>query len=108
MLDDFRNAFLDARLFDLGYSGYELTCCNYRENGVIVEECLDRFCANTDLSLLFPSAHVSHIDFDVSDHLPILLKCQPKESAKANKKRRFHSKNMWITEPSCAEVISNA
>ena len=84
MLDNFRNAFLDARLFDLGYSGYELTCCNYRENGVIVEERLDRFCGNTDWSLLFPSAHFSHIDFNSSDHHPIFLKCPPKEPTNAN------------------------
>ncbi|KAJ8426706.1 hypothetical protein Cgig2_020693 [Carnegiea gigantea] len=79
VLDNFHIAFLDVGLFDLGYSGYEWTWCNFRENGMIVEEHLDRFCGNTDWSLLFLSAHVSHIDFDSFDHLPIFLKCRPKD-----------------------------
>jgi len=85
-LDSLRNAFIDNGLFDLGYFGYDFTRCNYRHNGVVVEEWLDRFYANTNWSLLFPDAQVSHIDFDLSDHLPILLKCKPRGAIDCNRK----------------------
>jgi len=47
-LDSIRNVFIDTRLFDVSYSGYNFTWCNYRNNGVLLEERLDQFCANTD------------------------------------------------------------
>ncbi|KAJ8431887.1 hypothetical protein Cgig2_001579 [Carnegiea gigantea] len=63
-------------------------------NGVMVEERLDCYCANTDWSLYFTNAHVTDLDSDKSDHLPILLKCNPSSKAPS---RRFHFENMWFT-----------
>ncbi|KAJ8430219.1 LOW QUALITY PROTEIN: hypothetical protein Cgig2_009397 [Carnegiea gigantea] len=79
LIDKFRESFLDNGLYDLGYSGYEFTWRNYQQNGTVVEERLDRFCADTDWSLSFPNAHVTHGDSDISDHLPILLKFPTQE-----------------------------
>ena len=79
-LDEFRNAFIDNGLYDLGFTGYEFAWSNYRENDVMVEERLDRFCADTEWSLIFLDATVSLIDFDFLDHLPIALNCKPRVS----------------------------
>jgi len=75
-INNFRAYFDDNGMFDLGYSRYDFTWCNYQENGTVVEERLCRFYADSEWSLLFPYAYVSHVDFDMSDHLPILLKCK--------------------------------
>ena len=69
LLDSFRNFFLDCNLFDLGYSGYDFTWCNFRHSRATIEERLDRFCASTEWSLLYPNASVLHIDSDILDHL---------------------------------------
>ncbi|KAJ8447618.1 hypothetical protein Cgig2_031672 [Carnegiea gigantea] len=75
---------------------------------MVVEERLDRFYANTNWFLLFPNAQVFHIDFDLSDHMPVLLKCKARAATDCNRKRRFQFENMWLMEPSCGEVISSA
>ncbi|KAJ8440216.1 hypothetical protein Cgig2_023981 [Carnegiea gigantea] len=77
-IDAFRDAFLDNDLHDLGFSGYEFTWCNKRVGAEVVEERLDRFCASTERSIQFPEARVQHIDSYISDHLPILLRCKPR------------------------------
>ena len=64
--------------------------------------------SNMEWSLLFPSTIVLHIDSDVSDHLPILLKCSPPSNEKGPRKKRFMFENMWLTESSSAEVITPA
>ena len=85
IIDNFQEAFIDVGLFDLGYSGYDFTWSNFKTADATVEERLDRFCADTDWSLLFPGASVTHVDFDMSDHLPILLKCFPRDAVYSRK-----------------------
>ncbi|KAJ8422151.1 hypothetical protein Cgig2_022151 [Carnegiea gigantea] len=48
-----------------------------QSRGEVVKEKLDHFWASTEWSLLFLNASVSHIESDIFDHLPILLKCSP-------------------------------
>ncbi|KAJ8450416.1 hypothetical protein Cgig2_002101 [Carnegiea gigantea] len=107
-IDNFRMSFTDNGLYDLGYTGYDFTWCNYQTNGVVAEERLDCFCADAEWSLMFPDAMVTHIDSDMSDHLPIILKCFPRMDRKGTRKRRFQFENMWITESSCNDVVQIA
>ncbi|KAJ8430790.1 hypothetical protein Cgig2_003232 [Carnegiea gigantea] len=90
-IDNFREAFLDNDLHDMGFSGYEYTWCNYQKD----RNDLIAFCADTDWTIIFPNACVTHVDFDMSDHIPILLKCRPSTGGK-------------ISEQSCADVVSAA
>ncbi|KAJ8452678.1 hypothetical protein Cgig2_005014 [Carnegiea gigantea] len=71
-------------------------------------EGLDCYCANAERSLLFPNAFVSHIDFNISDHLPILLKCHSCIDKRSARKRQFMFENMWFTEPACEDVVTAA
>jgi len=107
-IDGFRNAFLDHGLYDMGFEGYEFTWSRWQHGQLVVEERLDRFCASTEWSLLFLDAKVIHIDWDSSDHLPIILKCFPYWGRGGRHKPRFRFENMWLTDPSCREVIFNA
>ncbi|KAJ8452773.1 hypothetical protein Cgig2_005109 [Carnegiea gigantea] len=52
-----------------------------------VEEVLDRFCAQSEWSALFPAAKVFHIDNDFSDHLPILIRCFEPRRARRRARR---------------------
>ena len=108
VIDNFWDSFINAGLYDLGYSGYDFTWCNYQQNGVVVEERLDWFCADTKWSLLFPKASASHIDFELSDHFPFLLKCRPNVNKNGDRQKLFLFDNMWITDPSCTGVISSS
>ena len=75
---------------------------------IMVEERLDRFCASTDWSMLFPEAKVYHIDSDISDYLPILMKCRPRCARSLAYKKQFRFENMWVLEPTCRETIMQA
>jgi len=107
-IDSFRNAFLDIGLYDMGFAGYEYTWSRWHNGRVVVEEWLDRFYATTEWSLLFPEANVTHIDSDRSDHLPIFLRCFPTRRRGGHYPARFRFENMWLSDPSCRDVISNA
>ncbi|KAJ8433177.1 hypothetical protein Cgig2_025568 [Carnegiea gigantea] len=104
VINDFKDSIVDYQLYDLGYSAYGFTWCNFHENEIVDEECLDY----TEMSLIFPEAIVSHIDYDLFGHLPILLKCRSNVARQPHKRGRFHSKNMWLSEPSCLELVSLA
>ncbi|KAJ8434562.1 LOW QUALITY PROTEIN: hypothetical protein Cgig2_014393 [Carnegiea gigantea] len=101
LVNNFRDSFMENGLYDLGYSGYQLTWCNYQQNGTVVEERLDHFCADTDWPLIFPNVQVNHVDSDISNHLPILLKCSPNTRDRSSRGKHFHFENMWHIDPSC-------
>ena len=107
-IDAFRNAFLDHGLYDVGFAGYEYTWSRWHNGRVVVEERLDRFCATTEWSLLFSEANVTHIDLDSSDHFPIFLRCCLTRGRGRHYPARFRFQNMWLSDPSCRDVIFDA
>ncbi|KAJ8441608.1 hypothetical protein Cgig2_023761 [Carnegiea gigantea] len=100
------DSFIDNGIYDLGYLGYDYAWCNYQQNGVVVEERLDHYCANMEWSLPFPNALVSHIDSDISDHLPILPKCNHDSNGPSYHTQYFQ--NMWFTHTSCKAIVASA
>ena len=67
MLDSFQDAFASCNLHNLGFQGYEFTWWNRCHMDQYVEEHLDRYNANIEWSLLFPSSKVYHINVKISD-----------------------------------------
>ncbi|KAJ8441718.1 hypothetical protein Cgig2_019105 [Carnegiea gigantea] len=59
-------------------------------------------------SLLFPEAQVQHLDLDISDHLPILLRCHLRSRDRNHRGKRFQFENMWATNPGIQDVIADA
>jgi len=49
-------------LYDLGFSGYDYMPSNQKEGDASVEECLDRYYASMEWSVLFPKAEVIHLN----------------------------------------------
>jgi len=106
-IDSFCEAFPDCCFFDMDYSGYYYTWCNFQDNDVVVEEHLDYFCANADLVHPLLAASIFHVDFDMSDRLSILLKCTPRAAIRGEQARRFHFEGMWFAKPSCNEIATS-
>ncbi|KAJ8426175.1 hypothetical protein Cgig2_021029 [Carnegiea gigantea] len=100
------SSFIGNNLYDLGYSGYNFIWCDFQENGIMVEERLDHFCAGTKWSLIFPNALISHVDFGMSNHLPILLKCSPHSNEKEVKNRRFMFEHIDTVSAAWTSVLS--
>ncbi|KAJ8445207.1 LOW QUALITY PROTEIN: hypothetical protein Cgig2_024413 [Carnegiea gigantea] len=115
-IDSFRDAFVDNGLFDLGYKGYELIWATKAMSShgtkvlggsVVIEEGLDRFCASVEWLLFYPEATV-HLDSDLSNHLPILLKCYPRRASQGQREKSFRFENMWCANPSYMDIIKEA
>jgi len=74
ILDTFRETLEDCGLYDFSFTGYEFTWENRREAGAVIEQRLDRFYVSIEWSVLFSDAEVIHLNENLSDHLPLLLK----------------------------------
>ncbi|KAK3230806.1 hypothetical protein Dsin_002687 [Dipteronia sinensis] len=109
LIDNFRSAFDDCGLHDLGFSGPEFKWSNKRNGSDMVQERLDRYVCNSYWQNMFHLAKVSHLEFWKFDHRPILLDISP-TSVPGNQqprrtKRRFHIKKCSADEAECAGLI---
>ena len=68
---------------------------NSRGGVASAEEILDWFCSDIECFALFPSDKVTHLDENVSDHLPILTQTRPVEIGHGKVKRRCFEM-MWV------------
>ena len=75
-MDAFRDALVDCELEDLGYMGEMFTWKRGR-----IRERLDRAVANGAWTLMHPNAVVVHFDYIRSDHRPIILDTEYRQSA---------------------------
>lgn len=68
-----RKVLMDCDLTDLGCSGPHFTLNNRRNGEANVQECLDRFLANSKWRDEFTHVRVENLGFNNSDHKPIVL-----------------------------------
>ena len=92
-------------MYNLGFSVYEFTWENRREDEEVVEEILDRFYISIEWSITFPNAEVLHLNENLSDHLPLFLKIKHAQVRHVKGNRHFMFENMWVQEESCRQVI---
>jgi hypothetical protein len=64
----FRQALMDCRLEDLGFTGDMFTWRRCQ-----IQERLDRVVGNGEWMLLHPNANLQHLEFSKSNHRPLLL-----------------------------------
>ena len=103
-MQDFKEALLFCGLADLGFCGNIFTWDNGRLGKDLVQERLDRACANLEWIDIFPHAKVNHLKVSYSDHVPILISIEPLNPRRRKKlPRRFEEK--WATHPDCERVI---
>ncbi|KAF2301233.1 hypothetical protein GH714_021041 [Hevea brasiliensis] len=102
LVQDFRDAVLQAGLSDVNMNGYKYTWDNARDDDDWVEAKLDRFLANDDWKQRFALSKAAVLDYSSSDHLPILLQVRiflPRHSP-----RLFRFENTWGAEW-CREIV---
>ncbi|XP_012842431.1 PREDICTED: uncharacterized protein LOC105962665 [Erythranthe guttata] len=93
---------------DLGFTGDPFTWSNRREAPYTIRCRLDRFCGTARWRNLFPLAHVHHIEFGGSDHVPILLTLQPTTPTRPDRRGRpFRFEAMWIRREECESIVQN-
>lgn len=73
LMQDFRKALLFCELVDLGYRGNIFTRDNGRLGEDLVQERLDKACANIEWKAFFPHVKVSQLQVSYFDHVPILI-----------------------------------
>ncbi|KAJ8428363.1 hypothetical protein Cgig2_027779 [Carnegiea gigantea] len=97
-LDAFNDTLSVCDLFDLGFTGHGYTWWNGQKHKGSVEERLDRYCADSEWSALFPNARIT---------TPIVLNIFESHSQQ-KKNRRKHFEHFWALDDRCEEVISKA
>ncbi|KAJ8442464.1 hypothetical protein Cgig2_022347 [Carnegiea gigantea] len=85
--------------------GYEFTWSNRSQVGEFVEERLDCFCALVEWMTLFSSCKVSHLDEDISYHLPILLHARDKVAGDQDSTSWWRFEVIWAEDNS--EAVQN-
>lgn len=111
-MKDLENHICNARVLpdlgqpeELGFCGPLYTWSNKRRGIANIKERIDRGLANIQWKEIFPESKVSHIPCPSSDHCPILLDTNP---AVFNVGRQFHFQPMWLSDPSCSTLITEA
>jgi hypothetical protein len=106
-MDRFKNAMEDCELEDLGFTGDVFTWRNqqFRADDYIRER-LDRALANEEWRQLFPLVHVHNGDPYHSDHRPVIIKTEKRESRKNRENPAcFRFEASWLEEEQCRSVV---
>lgn len=94
-----------AGLIDLGYSGPAYTWANNQKGRSLILERLDRAVATADWINMYPNSKVFHIPNYSSDHLPILLRTEPKPKRKA---KAFKVEQWWSSQHDFGDICARA
>ncbi|XP_057803472.1 uncharacterized protein LOC131018756 [Salvia miltiorrhiza] len=103
LLNGFRAAVIDCGISDIPFIRYLFTWCREIGTNNFVEEHLDRGMATASWKSLFPGANLTPLTVPMSDHVPLLLKCQIVFSSVNN--RRFRFENKWCLELELPNVV---
>ena len=89
----YRNCMNFCNMIDLGFFGASFTWTNRRDINALIQQRIDRCWTNSDWTLLFPDANVTHLPRVSSDHCPLLLKLF--ENGQRRLERPFRFEKMW-------------
>ena len=95
----------DLAFCELTDSGQKYTWMNKREDEDFVVERLDRAYASVDWVNAYPNYSLRNLPIVRSDHGPTILDFDQKQSFR---RRPFKFKHMWMTHPSCSNVVQQA
>ncbi|XP_078163844.1 uncharacterized protein LOC144558800 [Carex rostrata] len=101
----FRSFLHRTGLMDLGYSGLAYTWANNQNGRSLILERIDRAVAAADWVNLYPNSKVFHIPNYSSDHLPILLRTEPKPKRKA---KAFKVEQWWSLQHDFGDLCARA
>lgn len=107
-MERFRHVVDVCQFRDLGYSGAKFSWSRHFENGVSIWARLDLALANKGWMWKFPNASVHHISTPKSDHCMLSLHWNQTMRSRLRTEKLFRFKAMWLRDPQCLEVISEA
>ena len=102
---DLKELLFEFNAVDLGFSGNKFTWAKGNWGSAPIKRRLNRGVASISWRLAYPNAAISHIGAIKSDHSPILLDTNPKDSFTH---RPFRFEAAWLRDESCHSVIENA
>lgn len=106
LIEMFRLALMECSLTDLGFVGQKFTWSNNRSAPDTVRCRLDRVCANSSWSALFPDSYVVHLRYLGSDHVPILFRVsRPRPQLGGTRRRPWLFEAQWMRRSECEEII---
>lgn len=94
-MQDFQDSIGACQLFDLGFSGPKNTWNNKREDLNFIQERLDRAMANSEWIDQLPGNRVEVLAACNSDHLPLLLLLEEKQTRSPLRKQVFRYEAGW-------------
>ncbi|GAU25702.1 hypothetical protein TSUD_216310 [Trifolium subterraneum] len=97
LINDFRDAVLDAGLIDIELIGYPFTWFKSLGTDRVVEEKLDRALANVEWCNLFIHAKLECLTSTASDHYPLLLSWEQR-TLHSKPPKQFKFENSWLIE----------
>ena len=101
-LFDVKELLFEFNAVDLGFSGNKFTWAKGNWGSAPIKRRLDRGVTSISWRLAYPNAAISHLGAIKSDHSPILLDTNPKDSFTY---RPFRFEATWLRDESCHSVI---
>ncbi|XP_073019426.1 uncharacterized protein [Primulina eburnea] len=101
----FREAIDDCNLTDIPLNGHQFTWERSRGSENFVEERIDQVMGTPTWAEKFPRARLHNLNAPVSDHSPILLETEFRETAVH--KQRFRFENRWLREPDLNSIMED-
>ncbi|XP_074301071.1 uncharacterized protein LOC141632422 [Silene latifolia] len=105
-MDEFREAMDECGLMDIGFSEEPFTWWNIRGGSEAVFERLDRALVSPSFLEVCPTTTLSHLEYDKSNHAPIILSMFADTNQK--KGQRFRFEDMWANSEECEDVLHGA
>ncbi|XP_074318115.1 uncharacterized protein LOC141654904 [Silene latifolia] len=103
-MNNFREAVDVCGLRDVSWEGYNFSWDNSQVGEANRQCMLDRAMCSASWIDKFPYAQLTYLDREWSDHAPIKL-CLNKRDSGGNKKRGFKFEQIWVGEDGCREAI---
>ncbi|KAL0356430.1 UNVERIFIED_CONTAM: hypothetical protein Sradi_4089900 [Sesamum radiatum] len=105
---NFRTTLDNCGLADLGFTGPPFTWCNRHNAPSTMMERLDRACANTDWTHLFPDVSVKHEPMTCSDHAALIIHLSDIPEFRSRAARSWRFEAAWLQSTQCEEVVKDS
>ncbi|XP_074293758.1 uncharacterized protein LOC141620909 [Silene latifolia] len=107
-MTNFWDAVNDCGLRDLPFNGYEFTYDNGQAGIDNRQSRIDRAMVTESWVDIFPRARLYHLEPGWSDHVPIMVILDSRQSEREKGNRPFRFEQMWIGEDGCEDTIRRA
>ncbi|XP_074297460.1 uncharacterized protein LOC141628161 [Silene latifolia] len=103
-MNNFREAADECGLVDVRYEGYAFTWDNGQAGDDNRQSRIDRAMGNNDWMEKFPYARLRHLEREWSDHSPLKLILDRRESV-GQQSKRFRFEQIWVGAEGCEDAV---